>query len=151
MVHEDTSPRQKNKPRGRPFPKGNKRGKLESDLLAFERHETSDGREIVEQEQEQHPTLDVQLPLKAVEMIQSVIETPQVTEIPKEVEMVESIDFINGENKLSIRYSRKQNRSFRLQVFLNDEMEIRPVTYQGSSTSYSFWNLLKGSLKKSKT
>lgn len=66
----------------------------------------------------------------------------------KKFEIIEKIEFKNGENILSIRFSKKNNRMFRIQVFLNDEFEIRPVTYSGSSTGISFWNLLKGSLKK---
>lgn len=146
MVHQESGPRKTSKPRGRPFPKGNKRGKLEGDLLVTERHQISDGGEIINQES----SAELKLPAKAVEMMQSVIDAPKIETSSKEIELVESIDFMHGENKLSLRYSRKQNRSFRLQIFLNDELEIRPVTYQGSSTSYSFWNLLKGSLKKSK-
>jgi hypothetical protein len=37
---------------------------------------------------------------------------------------------------------------FRIQVFLNDQVEIRNVTYTGAKTGYGFWNLLKGALKK---
>jgi hypothetical protein len=66
----------------------------------------------------------------------------------KDLEMIESIDFKNGENTLSIRFSKRHNRMFRIQVFLNNENQIRPVTYTGASTGYAFWNLLKGALKK---
>lgn len=62
--------------------------------------------------------------------------------------IIDSIDFENGLNKLSIRFSKKQNRMYRIQIFLNEEIEIRNVTYTGTSTGTSFWNLLKGSLKK---
>jgi hypothetical protein len=62
--------------------------------------------------------------------------------------LVDSLDFFNGENKLSIRFSKCQNRMFRIQIFLNDEIEIRPVTYTGARTGESFWELLKGNLKK---
>jgi len=64
--------------------------------------------------------------------------------------VIESIDFISKDekNKLSIKYSKKSNRSFRIQIFLNDEQELRPVTYTGSSTGNTFWSLLKGALKK---
>ena len=63
-------------------------------------------------------------------------------------ETIDSIDFENGKNKLSIRFSKKQNRMYRIQIFINEEIEIRPVTYTGTSTGTAFWNLLKGSLKK---
>ena len=65
----------------------------------------------------------------------------------KDLEKIDSIDFKNGKNTLSIRFSRRHNRMFRVQIFLNDQTEIRPVTYNGSSTGYTFWNILKGLLK----
>ena len=77
------------------------------------------------------------------------IDVPQkVMDELKPLELIESMDFKNGENTLQIRFSKKNNRMFRIQIFLNDQDEIRPVTYNGSSTAYSFWNLLKRSLKK---
>ena len=66
----------------------------------------------------------------------------------KELDLIESIDFKNGENTLSIRFSKRHNRMFRIQVFLNNKNEIRPVTYTGASTGYSFWALLKGAMNK---
>ena len=78
----------------------------------------------------------------------------QETEIKQEVKettmenIVESLDFFRGENKLSIRFTKKHNRMFRIQIFMNDEHEVRPVTYSGSTTGVTFWNLLKGILKK---
>lgn len=62
--------------------------------------------------------------------------------------VVDQIDFKNGENVLSIKFSKKHNRMFRIQIILNDGTEIRPVTYTGSSSAYNFWHLLKGALKK---
>jgi len=63
-------------------------------------------------------------------------------------ETIESIDFKNGENTLTIRFSKKINRTFRIQVFLNSNFEVRPVTYAGYFMGISYWNLLKGSMKK---
>ena len=77
------------------------------------------------------------------------IESPsKEIDVTKELELIETLDFKNGENSLSIRFSKKHNRMFRIQVFLNGVSEIRPVTYTGASTGYGLWNLLKGSLKK---
>jgi hypothetical protein len=64
-----------------------------------------------------------------------------------ELEPIDAIEFLNGKNKLTIRFSKRHNRMFRIQVFLNNTHEVRPVTYTGSSTGYAFWNLLKGALK----
>lgn len=68
----------------------------------------------------------------------------------KDVELIESLDFFtaDGKNKMSIKYSKKSNRSFRIQMYLNDEQEMRPVSYTGSSTGNTFWALLKGAMKK---
>jgi O-acetylhomoserine/O-acetylserine sulfhydrylase-like pyridoxal-dependent enzyme len=69
-------------------------------------------------------------------------------EEPKALELIETMQFMDGPNKLEIRFSKRHNRMFRIQIFLNDEIEIRPVTYTGTSTGHSYWNLLKKSLKK---
>jgi hypothetical protein len=63
-------------------------------------------------------------------------------------EIVDQIEFKNGSNILKIIFKKKHNRMFRIQIFMNETTEIRPVTYTGAMTAKSFWNLLKGSLKK---
>jgi vacuolar-type H+-ATPase subunit I/STV1 len=65
----------------------------------------------------------------------------------KALETIENLDFFSGKNKLSIRFSKRHNRMYRIQVFLNDTIQIMPVTYNGVSTGLAFWNLLKGALK----
>jgi hypothetical protein len=76
------------------------------------------------------------------------LEIPKEIEGKKDLELIESVNFKNGENTLSIRFSKRHNRMFRIQVFLNENLEIRPVTYTGANTGYTFWNLLKGAFKK---
>lgn len=66
----------------------------------------------------------------------------------KPLETIEEIDFFKGNDRLTIRFSKKHNRMFRIQIFLNNEIEVRPVTYTGARTGYSFWNLLKGAMQK---
>lgn len=66
----------------------------------------------------------------------------------KPLETIEEVDFLKGNDKLTIRFSKKHNRMFRIQIFLNNEIEVRPVTYTGARTGYSFWNLLKGAMQK---
>jgi hypothetical protein len=70
-------------------------------------------------------------------------KSPDESENDSGLELVERIDFKNGKNVLSIRFSKRTNRLYRMQVFLNDETEIRPVTYTGSSQANGYWGLLK--------
>jgi hypothetical protein len=70
------------------------------------------------------------------------------TESAPDNEQCQSIDFSNGKNTLSVRYRKCSNRQFRIQIFLNDTIEIRPVSYTGSSTGNAFWALIKGVMKK---
>lgn len=160
MVHSDNSQGKKYKPRGRPFPKGNKRGKLENGLLADSRHNIGNERGVVAPLPEQHnqEPLKPENPLSEMftlvtntldHNIREAMETPK-EEIEEEgaIKIVETIDFKNGDNVLSIRFSAVNNRRYRIQVFLNDETEVRPVTYQGSTSGNAFWKLLKGALKK---
>jgi hypothetical protein len=56
---------------------------------------------------------------------------------------VDEIVFTSGKNTLKILLSKKHNRMYRVQVFLNDTMEIRPATYTGFSPASTFWGFLK--------
>lgn len=142
MVHTESGEGAKYKPRGRPFVKGNKRGKLENSILADTGCDISDERGIITPNRVRFN----KEPLKAEG---GYIDIPETTQEEKEgVRTIETIDFNNGENKLSIRFSAVNDRRYRIQIFLNDETEVRPVTYQGSSSGYSFWKLLKGIIKK---
>lgn len=67
--------------------------------------------------------------------------------ISGESDVIDSIDFKNGENTLSIKFIQNYNRTYRIQMFLNDKIEIRNVTYSGNNTANNFWSLLKGNLK----
>lgn len=161
MVHKELGQGEKYKPRGRPFPKGNKRGKLENSVLADSRHSISNeggnlDPKIKEVNMEEaakgeavQPVLN-ELPRLVVETIEHGIKEAlsYPSEEKEDSKIIETLDFINGENKLSIAFSAVNNRRFRIQIFLNGDTEVRPVTYQGSSSGYSFWKLLKGALKK---
>lgn len=174
MVHREPSEGKKLKPRGRPFAKGNKRGKITNEILATSGRESSlEGgvvalplnSVIVDPASDgilhQLPKLVMEtldntlkecMETNQAEVVEATEEVKEVKEVKKEelkdLETIESIEFKNGENTLSIRFSKRHNRMFRIQVFLNNENEIRPVTYTGASTGYAFWNLLKGALKK---
>lgn len=163
MVRKDFDEGRKPKPRGRPFEKGHK-GKPGKQISDSPGHKSSVERGVIaptsqsaHEEPENKPAGLQNLHTLVTETIDNTLKetmnSPQVEEMtkekkPEELELIETIDFKNGENTLSIRLSKKHNRMFRIQVFLNDESEIRPVTYTGASTGYSFWNLLKGALKK---
>lgn len=137
MAHRETIERPKRKPRGRPFPKGNIKGKIMDEILDTSRHSSSDDGENV-------------ITLEECNSSETAIVSPSLA-LPRDkgdLEVLDSMEFLNGDNKLSIRFSKRSNRMYRIQIFLNDETEIRPVTYNGSSTGVSFWNLLKGALRK---
>ncbi len=169
MVHKEPSEGKQYKPRGRPFPKGNKRGKLENKVLASSGRESGIEGGVIAPALESaivDPANDgilAQLPKLVMEITDNTLkecmetkeEVKPIEEVKEEskkevdeLEIVETVDFKNGENILSLRFSKLHNRSFRIQVFLNNENEIRPVTYTGARTGYAFWNLLKGALKK---
>ena len=160
MAHSEPSEGKKYKPRGRPFPKGNKRGKLENSVLADSRHDSGNERGVVAPLPEQHnqEPLKPENPLSEMftlvtntldHNIREAMETPiEEKEDSGIYKILETIDFKNGDNVLSIRFSAVNNRRYRIQVFLNDDTEVRPVTYQGSTSGNAFWKLLKGALKK---
>ena len=159
MVHTEPSEGKKYKPRGRPFVKGNKRGKLENSVLADSRHDRSNQGRVVSLTPEIGNTEPLngqgvlsQLPSLVMNTLDNnlkeAMETPTETKEEGDTKTIETMDFKNGDNTLSIRFSAVNNRRYRIQVFLNDETEVRPVTYQGSSSGYAFWKLLKGALKK---
>lgn len=159
MAHREHSEKRKAKPRGRPFPKNNRRGKPKIDVLATSGHETCDERgsiapahqsDIVEPKNTDKSIL-YELPRLIVNVMDKTLkenmETPKEEE-PKALELVEKLEFTDGLNKIEIRFSKRHNRMFRIQIFLNGETEIRPVTYTGASTGHSYWNLLKKCLNK---
>lgn len=166
MVHREPSEGSKNKPRGRPFAKGNHKGKLRNEILVTSGLESSIEGGIIAPPLETpiiEPANEIlnQLPRLVMETTDHMlketlegkqVEAPQALEVKKEplkeLELVESLDFMNGTNKLSIRFSKRHNRMYRIQVFLNDEHEIRQVTYNGVATGTTFWNLIKGLMKK---
>lgn len=152
----------KKKPRGKPFPKGHKKGSHDIADKSSSGLEISDEggvidpspQEVKAEDLNRHENVLSQIPKLVMETIdhnlKEAMNTPQQIkeETLKDLELVESVDFMNGPNKLSLRFSKKHNRMYRIQIFLNDEHEVRPVTYSGASTGTTFWNLLKGVFKK---
>ncbi len=167
MVHRKPNEGEKSKPRGKPFEKGNKRGKAtrkvlddsgrESSVeggvvaphpLVITTHRLTDEIKQVKQVDQNITNITPEILNESVECAEEKIDQIQTKEDLKDLELIDSLDFINGPNTLSIRFSKKHNRMFRIQIFLNGDNEIRPVTYAGARTGYAFWNLLKAALKK---
>lgn len=163
MVHKTISEGQKAKPRGRPFAKGNKRGKLENNVLASTGLESSDEGGFIDVPEEFmdaiHESLKIeQDPIdeqesvlnRLPELVMNAVDRDikDVLSGSKEMELIECVDFKKGNSTLSIRFSKRHNRMYRIQIFLNDKLEIRPVTYTGSRTASAFWNLIKEAVKE---
>lgn len=187
MVHTKSSEGKKLKPRGRPFPKGNKRGKLEKCILDASGCESSVSGAVIAHEPQSsivepangivmenlHEVEGKIMPIdetkpvryedntigRVIEPVDSIplnVSIPQQMSEGVEVEegqkitpanqVIDTIEFTKGKDKLTIVLSKRHNRMFRVQVFLNDTTEMRPGTYTGASPAMSFWNLLKGSL-----
>jgi len=164
MAHKEPIDGEKKPKRGRPFKKGriphNKRN-ADATLLDDSGHQSGDERGIIAPEPRSaivEPLNEEISPLaKLPELVLGIADsiTKENLQSPKEeskeaapLEKIDEIDFYNGTNKLSIRFSKRINRMFRIQIFLNDETEIRNMTYHGSATAHSFWSMLKGALKK---
>lgn len=147
MVHKFREEESVKKPRGRPFKKGNNRGKIRDEILDDTGLESSyEGGNVVIHDSSLELMIPQKVAVKHIEELLQEKENPKNEE--KSIETVDNIDFFNEKNKLSIRLSKRHNRMYRVQIFLNDSEEIRPMTYTGSNTAMSFWNLLKGALKK---
>jgi hypothetical protein len=163
MLFKRVSPRTKAKPRGRSFTKGNKRGKPDGSVLDAKGRGISIERETLTQKE-----CESMKETKTAENVAAFIPETPVLNPPKEnppeekqileskpeqvldvLEVVDSLDFKDDKgNTLKIIYRSTPARRYRLQIFLNESQEIRPVTYNGTSTSMAFWSMLKGNLKK---
>jgi hypothetical protein len=102
-------------------------------------------------------TVNKSAPLEFIEEIKSAPKQSEEPIVPIETQEkidlsskhVDKIDFFDDKgNSLTIKFSQCHLRKYRLQIFLNDLQEIRPITYVGSSTAFAFWSMLKGSMKK---
>jgi len=145
MVPEKNSERKKLKPRGRPFPKGNINGKPRERVLDSPGRKSGIRRGVIAPTQQNGDTSQLN---KEKKPMNEAIEKDLKDEIQAdELKFVDQMEFSNGENKLKILLRQKKNRVYRMQIFLNNTQEIRPLTYNGSATAMTFWELLKGSLK----
>jgi hypothetical protein len=159
MVRKINSKGIKLKPRGRAFAPGNNRGKLKNNVLASPGHQIGDGGDIIANDSQQSILDPKESHLEPIVLdesaftydkgernIDKLLNENSKIAVP-EPKVIDSIEFTQGVNKLRITLSKKHNRMFRVQIFLNDVTEVRPVTYTGSSPAMTFWQLLKGSLK----
>lgn len=60
----------------------------------------------------------------------------------------EELPFSDGKNSLKIKFFKRKNRMYCVKIYLNEDIQIRPITFTGSQTGKSFWQMIKGSLKK---
>jgi len=166
MVHKEPGERAKHKPRGRPFLKGNNKGKPTDHVLANSGHESRPSGETLAHAQDFLNTMQlkkdsIDMQSEKTPMLEnSTLSTPSnpINIEPTQTEAItppdteeniaiETIEFKNGDDTLKIILYKKHNRMYRVQIFLNDNIEIRPVTYTGANTALGYWNLLKRSLK----
>jgi hypothetical protein len=105
MAHKNDSSGKKSKPRGRPFPKNNFKGKARGNVLDTERHKGDAEPMNIE--------------------TNIVIAENKEDETQGEVDkLIDSIHFSDGKNSLNITLTKKNNRLFRLQIFLNKTNNI---------------------------
>ena len=145
MVSENNSARKKGKPRGRPFTNGNHRGKITNPLLGVSGRESSFGRETIDKNENEgiKPSLNDKYEIKKMN-----IDINEESNKNTENEEMETIDFVNGENKIKIILYKTPNRMFKVKIFLNEMTEIRPLSFQSHPLAMGYWNLLKKSIKK---
>lgn len=147
---------ERRKARGRPFVKGNVKGKPPEELMIEDTQEKEEAICAVEDEFTKETSFEKithSIPPSQPKKRQK--KESKQTELKKEdnevnlnSELVESLDFFDGENKLSIRLLKTPNRLYKINVILNDKLEIRPTTYPGAVAGVSYWNLLKGFVGK---
>lgn len=155
MVHKESSEGKKCKPRGRPFTSEYNPRKPKNDFLDTSGLETGNPREVIvtnKQSCKEGPSEEEIEVLKTNQEENTLVKSetpilPQQEIGGKIKENTHEIEFHNGENTLKISMTKKNNRVFSVKIFMNDDIEIRPSTYMGSTTAMAFWNLLKGALK----
>jgi hypothetical protein len=93
----------------------------------------------------------VQAPLKPkIELTEKQTEKMKES-LPKkniEIEIIDCIEFVNGKNKLKIQFSKKTSRIFNVKIMLNDEIELKPLSFVTKSLATDSWEMLKRVLQK---
>lgn len=141
MVHKNADKKPKGKPRGRPFTKGNKYRftKPTSEILDDTGHESGDKGGFVEELIES---------IQPIEKVESVVPI----QLPKEDQKIlDSISFTFEKNVITILLKSilkpSGGRYFKIQLILNDKIEVKPSSFITKQSALSFWNLLKGELQ----
>lgn len=136
MVYKDSDKRAKAKPRGRPFVKDNKRGKPPIEVLDDTGHKVSDPRGIISQ-------ITKSIQLETLEVKESIKQEDQ--------KIIDSISFTFEKNIITILLKSilkpSGGRYFKVQIFLNDNIEVKPSSFVTKQSALSFWNLLKGEIQ----
>lgn len=141
MVHKNSDKRNKGKPRGRPFTKGNKYRftKSNGEVLADTRHESIDERGTINEETIPIPHQEEEKIIAAIDLLQ------------EGQKIIDSISFTFEKNVLTILLKSitkpSKAKHFKIKLMLNDKIEIKPSTFVTKQSALSFWNLLKGELQ----
>lgn len=133
MLHQEFN--EGKRPRGRPFVKGNRFGKPPVEILDDSRREISYGGEALKKE------VSIVMP----EPENEPVEQENEQEIENKIDSDEIV-FLNGENKISIKFFKCEQRRFHIKLMLNDEIEIRPMNFSGGKNGRLYWKMLKDSL-----
>lgn len=170
MVHSELSKREGSKSRGRPFLKGNVKGKLGNAILDATGRESGNNRETIAPTPEELNQVYIKRPAEAngyiaVEVVYE--GTPKEPEsLPDEVKgatltagegislpqqqallLVDAIEFTNGENKLKIVLLQKGTRLMQCKVLLNDTIEIKSATFVSKSMASTYFEMLRQHMK----
>lgn len=136
MVHKKSDKKPKGKPRGRPFVKGNKFRfpQPTCEILDDTGHESGDKGGFIESIQ----------PIETVDVVP--------IELPKEDQKIlDSISFTFEKNVITILLKSilkpSGGRYFKIQLILNDKIEVKPSSFVTKQSAISFWDLLKGELE----
>lgn len=149
MVHKDHGNGEKSKVRGRPFVKGNKRGKFTCHVLDDSGHRSGDSGGVVDPHTFKGYSDQLKIEIEENQMIQEEEKSKQEEDYNyNPVEIIECLEFMNGKNKLKIEFSKKSQRNFRVKIMLNDEKELKPISFVTKSLAYDSWDMLKRILKK---
>jgi hypothetical protein len=125
--------------RGRPFTKGNVKGK------PTERIKGSIDDQMVVRGGDIAQSKD-----KSTEAEKTALK-PKIDPIPEKDTapvLVDQIIFKDDKgNEVKVCLFSTKTRHFRMQVFLNEKMELRPTTFTGNNAAMSFWELFKKNLR----
>ncbi len=143
MIEQNFS--EKPKVRGRPFQKGNKKGKMECHVLDSQGNRNGVKGGVVDP----HLLKPHQNASKLeIEVLPTTKEDMKEQEPEIDGEIVEFLEFTNGKNTLKIQLNKRHSRNFKMKIILNDEIEVKPTSYVTKQSANDSWDMLKRVLKK---